>query len=59
MCDETIVTRKHYGFQPEFAGSIFAPYVNMGRLVTVETVEEKTIGAWNIPDSRHGMSQRC
>jgi hypothetical protein len=58
MCDKTIVTSKHHRFQPEFAGSIFPPYVDVGWFVTVETVKEHSIWARDVSDSRHDLDQR-
>jgi hypothetical protein len=51
---ETVIVAQHDGFQPKFAKHIFTSHMDVGWFITVEAVEEESIGTRNVFDSRHG-----
>jgi hypothetical protein len=50
---KTIIGRQNDRRKPELAQTVFAAHMNVRRFVTIETVEEETIGARDVANSWH------
>jgi len=50
---KAMIVGKLYGFQPKFAVSSLAPYMNVDRFIAIEAVEEKPVWPRDVRDSGH------